>query len=780
VHEPEATSHIFRFGVFEVDGRSRELRKQGVRIRLQEQPFQVLWLLLERAGDVVTREELRQRVWPSSVFVDFDHGLNNAVARVRDALSDDSNTPRFVETLPRLGYRFVCPVVRGTPTVATKSAPETPPAPAPLTPSSPPRRSIPRMLTSGLLVLVIATALATGLWLTQRSIADAGDDAAPAQPAVAVVPFVNMSEDVKAENFADGLTEELLHKLAGIRGIKIVGRASSSRMQGKTTNEVTRALNASHVVEGSVRVSEGRLRVTVQLIDAMNGRHLWSQAFDGSLGDILEMQETIATAIAEALQVELLEGDLGRLRSRGTHDGEAYRLYLMALTHLRGHGPRDPTRAKQLFEAALARDPQFAEAHAGLAVYYFRDTWLTLDDIETSARQGRAAAERAFTLAPNSADVQVAMANFEAFQSRFRGDVVAYERAQRGFRRAIEIDPTNVAAHFSYARAVEWDEPDLALRLFERAADLDPLFANAQGRSVARLNERGLHDAARERLAELDRQPLMSGEPVFAMYRSVLEMRLGNFDAALRLLPRNPSLEFDMLRWSLWMSLGDRDAARAALTERADTLSRTLREASSLTMDGRNERAYAVLDGRREEFPRSRVLDLPTARLALVIGQPARALDILESRLPDLARGAQPVTARNVIPALDLAAAYAGVGRVRESQSLLRRIATYLDGPDVPWLPLFTFLRARTHALADEREPALQALEQSYNAGFRKMWAIDLNPEPMYYVDAIDTDPAFAKLANDPRFLQWRARIAADNARQLAALRESRTATAGK
>jgi TolB-like protein/DNA-binding winged helix-turn-helix (wHTH) protein len=769
VHEPNSTSHVLRFGVFEADVRSRELRKQGVRIRLQEQPFQVLWLLLERAGDVVTRDELRQKVWPSSVFVDFDHGLNNAVARVRDALDDTAGSPRFIETLPRHGYRFICPVVRDMPA-------EAPPASSPV---APPAKPATRPRTARLTIAAgacLAAALGAGLWLANRDDAVAPQAPLPIEPSVAVLPFEtfgNGTED--AGDFADGLSEELINRLAGIHGLKVAGRTSSFAFRGKNlpAHEIAAALNVNHLLEGSVRQSASRMRVTAQLIDARNNHHMWSQTYDREFKDIFKVQEDIATAVAMALKVKLVEGDLHRIREHGTRDPEAYRRYLMALTQLRGHGPRNIPEARRLFEAALARDPQFADAHAGLAHFYFRKAWLSMQDLEESVRLGRAAAERAVELDPDSSEALVAMANYEVWRWRFRDDSAAYTRAMSGYQRAIEFAPASAPAHFNYARAVEWDEPDLSLRLFERAAELDPLFSHAQGRAASRLSERGLHDAERQRLQELDREPLLSRELVFKLYRGVLEMRLGNLDEALRLLAPLTDFEFSLLRRSMFLSLGDTQSARACLPAAGDALTRAVRDAAELSMQGRYPEAFGALDRHRGEYPTSRVLDAAAARLALVAGLPQRALPILTGRLPDLARGIGPVTARNVLPALDLATAYAATGHTAEARALLGRVAAYLDGPQVPWQPMFTYLRARTHALAGEPALALEALERAYARGFRQTWGIDLNPGPLYYLDSIDAEPGFNELKSDPRFRQWRERMRAESALQLARYRAS-------
>jgi TolB-like protein/DNA-binding winged helix-turn-helix (wHTH) protein len=758
------SSQVLRFGVFEADGRSRELRKQGVRIRLQEQPFQVLWMLLENAGKVVTREELRQKIWPSSVYVDFDHGMNNAVARVRDALDDTAGSPRFIETMPRLGYRFVYPVTRDTPPPAE---PTGVPAFVPESSRRLDRRAMAWFALGGMALL----GLALTLWITTREPSDALAHSPPLDRSIAVLPFASLTPGEDAESFADGLSEELINRLAEVNGLHVAGRTSSFKFkkQHPPAHEIASALNVTHLLEGSVRQSGARLRVTAQLIDARNGYHLWSANFDHDQGDVFVMQDQIAKAVASVLKVKLVDSEL-RTQERGTRDPEAHRLYLFGLAQLRGHGPRDIPQARKLFEKALALDPEYADAYSGLAHYYFRDVWIANLNVEENVRLGRAAAERALALAPDSAEALIAAANYDTFLWRYRNDSAAHTRALANYQRAIEIAPSSAPAHFNFARAVVWDVPDLSLRMYERAAELDPLFSQAQGSAAGRLSERGLHDAARQRLLELDRQPLMSGEQVFALHRGILEMRLGRFDEALKLLPTK-SLEFGLLRWSLYLSLGDTRSARASLPAGDEAISKVLREAAELSMAGKSAAAFAVLDRHRDEYPLSRMLDATAGRMALVAGLPERALPILEQRLPDLARGIGPVTARNVIPALDLAAANAANGKTEQARALLNRVATYLDGPQVPWHPMFTFQRARAHALAGEPDQAMEALELAYARGFRKTWSVDLNPGPLFYVDSIDMDPVFRELKADPRFAQWRARLQSDNSRQLLALR---------
>jgi len=625
---------LFRFGGFELNSRARELNKEGRRIRLQEQPFQILRMLLEHAGDVVTREQLRQRIWPASVYVDFDHGVNNAVARLRESLGDGAATPHFIETLPRVGYRFICPLeaspVVNAAAAAVAAAPAAP-TPGPPAAAADPQRS--RRAHIGWLALILLALAGTGFLVSQR----------------------------------------------------------------------------------------------------------WSGT--------------------------------GVSTSRGSSDAEAQRLYVMGMTMLRGRGiDRDPERAKQLFEEALARDPRFAAAHAGLALYHFHKIWPELTAVEENTRLGRLAAEHALALDPHSSEALLARADFAAWRARTRGDAAAYAQARDDYARAIELEPANSALYFNFGRAVVWDDPALSERMFARTVELDPLWDAALSFSALLLSQRGEPAAARTRLKNLSANSLISG--AYLPTQVTLEHQSGHLDEAALLLQQPHSSVSGLEAWGLYLSLGDRAAAAAALEESPSSeVTAVLQQAMRASTDGNLEEAFAILDRHCTDFPLTHILDLPTARLALITGHAPRARALLEARLPDLVRGREPVKARNVIPAIDLASAYRESGDAAASRSLLARVATYLEGADVPHWPLFSYQRARAYALADEPEPALQQLTQAYSDGFRLVWALDIYPQPLLYIDSIDQDPAFARLRNNPRYREWRARIAEDNARQLAHLR---------
>jgi TolB-like protein/DNA-binding winged helix-turn-helix (wHTH) protein/Tfp pilus assembly protein PilF len=782
------TAPIRRFDGFELDVIAHELSRQGARIRLQEQPVQILSLLLERAGEVVTREELRRKVWPSSVFVDFDHGLNNAIARLRDSLGDDRETPRYIETLPRIGYRFICPV--------EPACPEPPDVSGPIEASEAKASDAPTPAKTGvgpdsnrrpLIVGVLLTLGAFGLLLIAwpqywRTTAVTGAADLPRDPSLAVLPFVNLTADDNDEHFADGLTEALVTKLAGMRDLKVVARTSSFHFKGKQdpAPSIAQSLHVNHLLEGSVARAGTQLRITAQLIDARNDKHVWSQTFDRRAGDIFQIEDEIAFAVAAALKVSLLDADEFRMRSHGTSDPEAYRLYLIARSHLLGRTrTADPALAKRALDAALARDPKFVAAHAAQSAYYFQRAWTKLTDTEEGARLGIAAAQRAVELDPNSSEALEARANFGFWRYRFEGDYAAYVAAQSDMQRAINIDPSNAGAFEDYGRGVLWNDPDLASSLTEQSIQLDLLCTGANIMIAVVLGTRGHLDTARQRCeAVLKRLP--EAAPC-RMAIATLDVYFGNFEPTIALMRASEKSIGGATRlqlWAVYMSLGDRAAAEDWLNFGPNAFEKALSDAARFAMDARYEQAFQVLEQHRSEYPLSHLLDFPTARFALIAAHPAKAREILEQRLPDVVSGIEPISARNVLPALDLAAAQFGTGAGDDSRQLLGRIAEYLDGPTVLQLPLFTYERARAYALAGEPDAALRTLDRAYELGLRTTWALDLRPQSFLYVDPLDADPAFTALRRDLRFVSWRDRIRADNARQLAHLRATEVAMA--
>jgi TolB-like protein/DNA-binding winged helix-turn-helix (wHTH) protein/Flp pilus assembly protein TadD len=472
---PEATAPVrLRFGVFEVDLRAGELRKHGVRLRFQEQPFQVLAMLLERPGETVTREELRKRLWTAETFVDFDHGVNKAVNRIRDALSDSATSPRFVETVARRGYRFIADVtiVEGAPHARPEAKADDllraeGESVAPV--AAPP----PRLRRWHLWVIIgIALALASILvvvWALQSR--------AP-QPALirslAVLPLDNLSGDNSQEYFADGMTDELIATLGQISALRVISRTSVMpyKRARKPLPQIAHELDVDAVVEGAVLRSDGRVRITAQLIEARDDRHLWSETYDGDLRDTLTLQKQVAQAIAEQIRINLKPQEQATLRHGKVVDPQAYEAYLKGRYFWNKRSGDDFEKAVEYFNQAIARDPNYAQAYSGLA-----DTYALMADWEYGVLAPREALPRAKAAAVKALQLDDTLG--EAHTSlAFCLDVFDWDlkSAETEFRRAIELNPSYATAHHWYAWHLSLFGNNVnAIAEMKKAQNLDPV-----------------------------------------------------------------------------------------------------------------------------------------------------------------------------------------------------------------------------------------------------------------------------------------------------------------
>ena len=474
---PEASTSVrLRFGVFEVDLRAGELRKHGVRLRLQEQPFQVLAMLLERPGETVTREELRNRLWTAETFVDFDHGVNKAVNRIRGALGDSATSPRFVETVARRGYRFIADVriVEGTP-IDRPEAPapelvpvEDQPFAAVAAPSSSDslRRWLPWMISG------VALALASAVLVVWTLQSRAG------RPelirSLAVLPLENLSGDVAQEYFADGMTDELIATLGQIGALRVISRTSVMpyKRVRKPLPQIARELNVDAVVEGTVLRSGGQVRITAELIEAPADKHLWSETYDGDLRDTLTLQNKVARAIAEQIRINLSPQEQAALKHGNVVDPQAYEAYLKGRYFWNKRTGNDFEKAVEYFGQAIERDPNYAQAYSGLA-----DTYALLGDWEYGVLAPREAFPRAKAAAIKALQLDDTLG--EAHTSLafcldgFDWDL---QSADREFRRGIELNPGYATAHHWYAWHLSLlGRNNEAIAELRRAQTLDPL-----------------------------------------------------------------------------------------------------------------------------------------------------------------------------------------------------------------------------------------------------------------------------------------------------------------
>ena len=450
-----------RFGVFELRRESRELRKHGIRIKLEDQPFEVLTALLEKPGGVVSRSELQTRLWPEGTFVDFDKSLTKAVNKIRTALGDSPTNPRFIETLSGRGYRFIAPVTLVEEPPAPGPASREPPGSAVVPQPHPWRRRAAWLAAGFMLLLAVAAGLNLG-GVRDRLLAPRG---VPRLQSLAVLPLENLSHDPEQEYFADGLTDALITDLGRIATLRVISRTSA--MQYKRTKkrlpEIARELNVDAAVEGTVLRSGSRVRVTAQLLQARTDRHLWAEAYERDFADVIRLERQVALAIANEVSGQLTLADHTGAPGSYTASPAAFDAYLRGRYFWNMRDAQATSEAVGYFEQALREDPHFALAWSGLADCYSTGWWTAADYSRAEDYAGKALA-----LAPALAEAHISLGYADYDLGRFAD-------AEREARRGIELNPNYVTAHHFMAfylltvgRLAE------ALAENDRARQLDP------------------------------------------------------------------------------------------------------------------------------------------------------------------------------------------------------------------------------------------------------------------------------------------------------------------
>jgi TolB-like protein/DNA-binding winged helix-turn-helix (wHTH) protein/Flp pilus assembly protein TadD len=463
--------HLIHFADFEVDLRAGELRKEGVKIRLQEQPFRVLTILLDFAGEVVTREELRSRLWPADTFVDFDHRLAAAISKLRDALHDSAESPRFIETVGRRGYRFLLSVESAEALANTVEGSQ---AQASLELPAGTSRSweatwTRAALAGGALVLL----LVLGFWLLRRW--RLTDSALPRISSIAVLPLENLSNDPEQQYFVEGMTDEIITDLAKLPGIRVISRTSAMQYKNthKTMPEIARELKVDAVVEGTVLRVGNRVRIRTQLVYAPADRHIWAQAYERDLKDVLTLQANLAQDIAGEIQLKLTSQQRANLGTAHIVDPEAHELYLKGRYFWSKRDQEGFTKAIEYFQQAIAKDPTYAAAYAGLADSYALSGGFNLVPVGQAMPRAQAAAERALELDGNLGEAHASLGLIAPFNNWNWAD------AERHYERAIELNPNYATAHHWYAEGylMPVGRADEAIAEIRKAQALDPLSA---------------------------------------------------------------------------------------------------------------------------------------------------------------------------------------------------------------------------------------------------------------------------------------------------------------
>ncbi len=443
-----------RFRRFDLDLTTGELHKDGEKVALPPKAFEVLRALVESPGEVVTREQLRARLWAADTFVEFDDGLNHAVKKLRQTLRDSTDDPEFIETLPRYGYRFIASL-ESTREEASVVSPQRHPIPAVVL-------SLVVVAAMGLLLVFnvgkLRERLLPSLWQ-------------PPIRSIAVLPLLNLSGDPQQEYFAEGMTDALITDLAKMRELKVISRTSVMQFkdQKKSLPEIARALGVDGILEGSVQRSGEHIRVNAQLIHAPTDTHLWADSYEREARDVLALQGEIAQSVAREIKIALTPEESSDLERSRQVVPEAYEAYLKGQAHWYAISPGHADIALKYFDLALEKDPNYALAYVGIA-----NVWLIRGDAgfmapEQAFTKARAAVSRALDLDGSLADAHITLGNIEASYDR------NWSAGEQEFRRAIELNPNSADAHFMYAdflismkRLNEWE------REIHRALELDP------------------------------------------------------------------------------------------------------------------------------------------------------------------------------------------------------------------------------------------------------------------------------------------------------------------
>jgi TolB-like protein/DNA-binding winged helix-turn-helix (wHTH) protein/Flp pilus assembly protein TadD len=586
----------FRFGIFEADLRTGELTKLGKRVRLQEQPFQLLVMLLERPGELVIREELRENLWPKTI-VDFDHGLNKAISKVREALGDSAENPRFIETVASRGYRFLADVAvvqdgqlkTAAGDLATYETPDMPrPTDASASAKSP-AHALGWKLSGTVMGLAFALLLS---WFFYS-----GRHPQSTIRSLAVLPLENLSSDESQDYFADGMTDELITHLGQISAIRVISRTSAMTYKSvrKPLADIARELNVDAIVEGSVLRSGERVRIDAQLIQVPADKQIWAESYEGDFRDTLALQSRVARAVAGQIRATLNRHEQVALEKSEAVNPAAYEAYLKGRFFWNKRTGDGLRTAIGYFNRAIEMDPTYAEAYSGLAdSYALSGDWeYGVLSPQDAFRQAKAAATKALALDNSLAEAHTSLA--------FALDLYGWDwqSAETEFKLAIKLNPGYATAHLWYAwhlllmgrnseglielRKAESLDPlsliisadmadalciahqfDEAVQQSKKTLQLDPNFAIGHYELGQAFEQKHMHDQA---LTEFQKAIKISGHSgVFDSSLAYVYAVLGRKDEAIKIAKdleahhdQNPSAEANIAL--IYVGLGDQDQA---------------------------------------------------------------------------------------------------------------------------------------------------------------------------------------------------------------------------
>lgn len=486
-----AKPNVVSFGAYEFNPYSKELRKEGMRVRLEGQPLAILQVLLERPGEVVTREELQKKLWPGDTFVDFEHSLNAAVKRLRAVLNDSADQPRYIETLARRGYCFVAP----TNGVGADQEREKPVA-ATVESEALPQVSVYKKqfwLVAGAALFLIVIA-GWGWRLSRNRLTTAA--ISPVR-SLAVLPLENLSGDPSQEYLADGMTEELIGRLATIRGLRVISRTSAMHFKNTTLSvpEIAKTLGVDAIVEGSIIREGSEVRVHAQLIRGATDEHIWAGEYQREYRSLLTLQDEVSRNIAERIEITLAPQDRLTLASTHPVDLEAHEDYLKGRYYFNQRTQDALNKSTEFFQQAILRDPGYALAYSGLADAYamlgFRGGFPSKDALS----RAKAASLKAIELDDNLAEPRASLA-FIAETYEWN-----WAMAEREYKRAVQLNPNDARTHNWYAGYLMYvGRQEEGIAEARRARELDPLSLPVNNALAGRFLAAGRYDLALEQV----------------------------------------------------------------------------------------------------------------------------------------------------------------------------------------------------------------------------------------------------------------------------------------
>jgi len=608
-----------RFGPYEVNLDSGDLRKFGYRIRLQPKSFLVLRALLERPGELVTREELKAQLWAENTFVEFESSLNVAVRRLRGALGDEAQHPVYIETVPRRGYRFVGEVENRASPAETERAGEPPessswpyvgrepvggsslgirlvetaPRIPPLAARDVQPRNSWRLIAAALAVIMLAM---IGVFFVKRS---AARRPSTPVPSIAVLPFVDTSPGKTQEYFSDGLAEELLNELAKTQGLRVAARTSSFKFKGHDgeLRTIGQKLNVATVLEGSVSTEGNRVRIAAELVNVDNGFQLWSGSYERNLNDVFAVQDEIARSVAAELKVKLLSGTVAAAVPRNPNP-DAYSDYLQGRYFYERRTQNDLQKATSYFEQAIKLDPGYAPAWSGLA-------WARMSQadsaygvsFEEGYRLARDAAEKALQLDPYLAEAHAAIGRVK------RTHDWDWAGADASFQKAIALEPQNaIALMGASSLAASLGRFADAMALNRRAVELDPLSVTAHialGIRAYYVGQLEVATAAYKKALELN-----PGDPSAHYLLSLVDLAQGKPQQALAEIEQQPRGGGRYVGETLaYNALGHKPEADAALRTLVSKYSNeaAYQIAEVYAVRGESDRAFEWLEMARSQ-----------------------------------------------------------------------------------------------------------------------------------------------------------------------------------